>query len=1441
MSTKKILAVVLTLALFLNNLPLTTARSPNTISISKAKINSSVIKNGETLEVSARVKSATAIKTGFAQIEGIKETIDLQKIEGTLTDGVWSGKWKAENLRPQNYQVKLIFSDAAGNVKTDESLQFSDPIVGNNTIGNAETLKRVDEVEGLLTDSDFQRSVVDKTRGFVYWAGLNGGATTIVKTDINGSTPTRVGEYRITGSGSAWGCAVIDEANNIGYFISNSGRVLKIDLATMTRIDGIALGNSSSFGCQTMVMDSTASFAYAGLINNQIARIDLNNFDISGVDFITVSGQSMSMEASVINSTDTFAYFANGASTTTIGIIHEIDLNTFTETNSLTLNSGETRPISAVIDSTDTFAYFGMETNPGKIVKVQLSPLSRIDVVTFLVNEAIPYGAVIDNTDTSLYFGTNSNPSKVVKVDVATFTRTGALTMGTLNGEADIHTGVIDAAGTTAYFGTGTQPATATYPANIIKVNLTTPLPTKTSTTTSQIGDTFATYAIDSTGDIAYFGTSNGFGISDTAEVIKVDLSTSPATILERLYLNPGEGSISAAVIDSSDQFIYFGLSSNTLGNPGRVVKVDISGPTMSRVGVLNLSGVERGFVGGVIDDSGTNIYFATNAFDGSTPSRIVKIDLGTFTRSGALSLNSGETSVGTLLKDPNGDFAYTSSSSNFIKIDLSTALPTRDSDTPVPAETSGGSAGIFSSTGDLYIGTSGTLSSPSKIVKLDVSGPITYIGSISLDPGEGTVNAATYDSLFNRGYFYVESPISTGFDIAKIISVDLSGTLPVREGYIKMDTSEVFPGTALQDTNGHFFFGVDNAGLRSLVNFDRNLLPNKTHGYEITLPVTATSVSGFRFFTKGGTTPSLLKLGLYNSSKTLIWESGIINNAQNNRWLYSAVSGGTPSTLTNLAPGTYYLAFQTTSYPYIARETRGTTGDGFEFNSGFGSLSSPIVGETPTPFNWSYYMLYQSSAPVVATATSGSFDITSPTTPPSTPPSPGNGGSGSGSGSGPGNPGVPVPPATPPSDDDNGSTPSTPTTPSTPGSTGGDDDTGSTGSGSTPSNPTPPSTPSNPAPGTTPTNPVTVPTIPSSNPSQENPDSPLFGTGTGTSPLFNQTQTSTPNQPGNGGGACRNGVWNNINVYDGIQDTDGDGVSDRLECEYKSDPTKADTDDDGINDNVEIFDFNSDVANPEDPFREKITDLNKELQNYLNALGVRITNFTQNQRIADTTPFVKGIAPIGSNVTISIRNEEGLEQALGQTTTSENGIFLFETPITLRDGHYYLIARSNSLTSPAVSIYIDSTLGIKPPILKQIADKPITSDVLLKNLRIEIRNRKPVLIGTTDLGNKVVANWNSIVSTSAIIADVNAGNFELSSPNEMELGEHHVYVTAIRHSDNAQSETVKLPFTITQDDFLDESSYWWMIGAVTIAIAGTLIIIVKKKRKKDEQEKIAA
>lgn len=202
----------------------------------------------------------------------------------------------------------------------------------------------------------------------------------------------------------------------------------------------------------------------------------------------------------------------------------------------------------------------------------------------------------------------------------------------------------------------------------------------------------------------------------------------------------------------------------------------------------------------------------------------------------------------------------------------------------------------------------------------------------------------------------------------------------------------------------------------------------------------------------------------------------------------------------------------------------------------------------------------------------------------------------------------------------------------------------------------------------------------------------------------------------------------------------------------------------------------------------------------------------------------------------------------LGTTITGNNKLFLLDSEKKVRDNTYLMVAYQDNATGNQLSIFskeveftVDSTLNVLTPEIKTLGGKILSADALIGNLRIEIDpgNLLPTLVGRIKQPSKIVANWQSDISTSALIADSLDEDFRLSAPAPLSVGEHSVYVTAYRRSDNAQSQTLKINFLVSPSTPLNVLNYWWLIAL--ILLFGGLLLLRRKKSSSATNPIVAA
>ena len=253
----------------------------------------------------------------------------------------------------------------------------------------------------------------------------------------------------------------------------------------------------------------------------------------------------------------------------------------------------------------------------------------------------------------------------------------------------------------------------------------------------------------------------------------------------------------------------------------------------------------------------------------------------------------------------------------------------------------------------------------------------------------------------------------------------------------------------------------------------------------------------------------------------------------------------------------------------------------------------------------------------------------------------------------------------------------------------------------------------------------------------------------------------------------------NQIKVQSGWQDTDGDGISDKMEYLYGTDPKKADTDNDGYSDGEEIMEFKTDPL-----IAEKIIEKDIKLN---------ITNWKWEDKTVDNTPVFVGIGPKNTEFNLYIQKTNGESKLIGTGKIQANNKFIIETVNKIENGDYLFYLenkQNNKIASNKILLKINNELEIKKPEILNLENKA-------KN---NTEKGKITLAGKAEKGTQVIINWHSLVYTSTLFVDAISGDFEATPPKELETGEHEVYVYTYNPAEQIKSEKIKMKFNILQD-----------------------------------------
>jgi len=126
----------------------------------------------------------------------------------------------------------------------------------------------------------------------------------------------------------------------------------------------------------------------------------------------------------------------------------------------------------------------------------------------------------------------------------------------------------------------------------------------------------------------------------------------------------------------------------------------------------------------------------------------------------------------------------------------------------------------------------------------------------------------------------------------------------------------------------------------------------------KVTLSETAPTVDSMSVYCHAAS--GNLRIALFDNAvpKAKVWESAS-TAAVAATWLTILISAGTPSSISNLAAGTYHLGWQYDNVGLVPSYTAGVAGDGFYLAQTYGAFPATITGETSSAEKWSIYVTY--------------------------------------------------------------------------------------------------------------------------------------------------------------------------------------------------------------------------------------------------------------------------------------------------------------------------------------------------------------------------------------------------------------------------------------------------------------------------------------------------
>jgi DNA-binding beta-propeller fold protein YncE len=278
-------------------------------------------------------------------------------------------------------------------------------------------------------------SIAIRPDGRFAYVGTGTNPARLVEIDLDTFTRTRT--LILSSGDSVLLTTVIDPAGRYAYLGTDTtpGRLIKIDLQSFNRVGTMTLSSGeNSLG--SGLIDPAGRYLYLGTHTapGRIVKIDLQTFSRVGT-LALQAGENNLFEAAVMDPAGRYAYFGT-YDRTIAGKVVKVDLQTFTRVGAVSL-PGANELTSAVIEPSGRYAYFGAYTGPGQVVEIDLASFTRTDTATLRGGEDGLTAAFVDPAGRFAYFGTYTSPARVIKVAIGPDLRFAPPRLATTYGTAD--------------------------------------------------------------------------------------------------------------------------------------------------------------------------------------------------------------------------------------------------------------------------------------------------------------------------------------------------------------------------------------------------------------------------------------------------------------------------------------------------------------------------------------------------------------------------------------------------------------------------------------------------------------------------------------------------------------------------------------------------------------------------------------------------------------------------------------------------------------------------------------------------------------------------------------------------------------------------------------------------------------------------------------------
>ncbi|MFN7161210.1 MAG: S-layer homology domain-containing protein [Candidatus Gracilibacteria bacterium] len=851
--------------------------------------------------------------------------------------GTFPAAVTGETLTSGNWSIAFVYNTATAPA-------------GNTNYPNG-NMKRVGNIDLPSWGDDVLSSVIDPVKNIAYISTVYG---EIMKYDITTSKVTSQKQMGALGIGMS--VSVLDSTGTYGYYIASDGSprrhvVMKIRMSDLEIMDTVRLELGTSILLHGMILDPANTYGYImDDANNRVIKVRLS--DMTLLDSLAFTNLENPHAHPIIDSTTNMMYVSVGYGDPERKII-KIDLSTFTRVGELYGPSGD-----MFLSPDKQYIYSLVQQNLASgtdIKRIKLSDFS-VDASAVLATQlGDPTFGFLDATGTFGYFmDSSSDPVPFLKVNLSTLALDTqlALPLGFEN-PLDV---LYDADSGKAFA------VNEDYPTKVIRIDVPTFSVETTTTLPYEYGESYV-LSFDPVHrkmySMSYFqeGKIGVFDIDGNGYPVDVELGGGREVDYER-----------KGFFDPSYSFLYW-PSSN------RQKYYKISTATNTYDGELTLPAGDT-YATSVFHPDGSTLYTGVTSVAGR---KILKIDPTTLAVTQTSAAHSDISDLVSFVYDEQNDkiIAMTRVGAGFKIIRFDATTLARETEFSVPTV-----PGFKIPTSTMYnpntrkitysfsYNNANTFSTvnPDVLNSFDID---TFAIDASMNAPENVgLEVGTIDIAKNLAYF-----VGWGGDedIHNVTQIDLT-TMKVK-GVLPFENSEGYGGDIeFDNVKGYVYPLVWNGPMSGsrvikIATSQKGLI----NSFKYVLPTNASAIDYFRFYseTAGGN----IRIGFYDDNKELLWESGSIANTATKDWITVPVSSGSPTALTNIPAGDYWLTFQTDSTLDIGSFSLGSTQSSFISEWLFGTFPDAIENMVAAFDEWTMQTIYNIA--VLLNETGGSTAVT--------------------------------------------------------------------------------------------------------------------------------------------------------------------------------------------------------------------------------------------------------------------------------------------------------------------------------------------------------------------------------------------------------------------------------------------------------------------------------